>query len=63
MSEEAVEFCRRVGEKQEESRPLVVSFFTEMERSKLLRNARGLMDSDKFCDVTVGPDLTRKQRE
>ena len=63
MTEEAVKFCRRVGEKQEGARPLVVGFFTEMERSKLLRNARGLMDSNKFYDVTIGPDLTKKQRD
>jgi hypothetical protein len=63
MTEEAVKFCRRVGEKQEGARPLVVGFFTEMERSKLLRNAKGLMDSNKFYDVTIGPDLTKKQRD
>jgi hypothetical protein len=62
MTEKDIKFCRRVGEKGEESRPLITGFYTEMERSILLRNARYLEDTD-YSDVTVGPDLTRKQRE
>ncbi len=42
MTEEALKFCRRLGEKGEDPRPLLASFHTEMENSKLLRNARNL---------------------
>ena len=62
LTEEAIKFCRRLGKKREEPRPLVVGFYLEADRVKLLRNAR-LLQTTKFKDVNVGRDLTKKQRE
>jgi hypothetical protein len=62
ITEDSIKFCRRVGEKGEDARPLIVGFYTETERSELLRNSRYLEDTD-FSHVTVGPDLTKKQRQ
>ena len=62
MTEEALKFCRRLGEKGEDPRPLLAGFHTEMERSKLLRNARNL-EKTAFKNVNVSADLTKKQRD
>jgi hypothetical protein len=62
LTERSIKFCRRVGEKGDEPRPLVTGFYTEWERNELLRNGRYLVDMD-FNEVSVGPDLTRKQRQ
>jgi hypothetical protein len=62
MGEEAVKFCRRVGEKGEGPRPLVAGLWTEADRAKLLKNAKKLEDT-VFSDVSVGIDLTKVQRE
>jgi uncharacterized membrane protein len=56
-----VEFCRRVGEKSDKARPLVVGFYTEGAKNLLLRNSRYLMDTG-MKNISVGPDLTEKQR-
>ena len=61
LGEDAIRFCRRVGEKKEEPRPMVVGFWAESDKSLLLRNARHL-EKTIFKEVTVGPDLTKKQR-
>ena len=60
-AESDVEFCRRVGEQGERSRPLIVGFFTDWSRSILLKNARHL-DGTEMEEVLVAPDLTQKQR-
>jgi hypothetical protein len=62
MEEDTVRFCRRVGEKKEEPRPLVCGFWDEKDRNKVLRNAWKLEGTD-FENVSICPDLTRKQRE
>ena len=62
LTEDDVKFCRRLGEKGEEPRPLLAGFYTEMERSKLLRNASKL-EKTVFSNVNVCPDLTKKQRD
>jgi hypothetical protein len=61
IGEDAIRFCRRVGEKKEEQRPMVVGFWAEGDKCLLLRNARHL-EKTIFKEVTVGPDLTKKQR-
>jgi hypothetical protein len=61
IGEDAIRFCRRVGEKKEEPRPMVVGFWAEGDKCLLLRNARHL-EKTIFKEVTVGPDLTKKQR-
>jgi hypothetical protein len=62
MEEDAVRFCRRVGEKKEEPRPLVCGFWDARDRNKILRNAWKLEGTD-FENVSICPNLTRKQRE
>ena len=62
LEEDAVRFCRRVGEKKDEPRPLVCGFWDERDRNKILRNAWKLEGTD-FENVSICPDLTRKQRE
>jgi len=62
MGDEAIRFARRVGEKKEGPRPMVVGFWAETDRTLLLRNAKYLDKHPVFKNVTIGPDLTRKQR-
>lgn len=62
LDREAFKFCRRVGAATEGPRPLIVGFYTEMERSLLLRKARNLAETS-YSDVTVAPDLTKRQRQ
>jgi hypothetical protein len=56
-----VEFCRRIGEKSERARPLVVGFYTEWAKSILLKNCKYLAETN-LNNVSVVPDLTEKQR-
>jgi hypothetical protein len=56
-----VEFCRRVGEKSEKARPLVVGFFTEWAKETVLKYTKNLAESE-MSEVTIVPDLTEKQR-
>jgi hypothetical protein len=60
-AETDVEFCRRVGEKSERTRPLVVGFFTEWSKSTLLKNCRYLQETE-LSYVSITNDLTEKQR-
>lgn len=62
LTKEEIKFCRRIGEKGEEPRPLVLGFFTDTDRSQLMRKARFLRGSE-FDHVSVAPDLTRRQRQ
>jgi hypothetical protein len=57
-----VEFCRRVGEKGERARPLVVGFFTEWAKSVLLKNCKHLAGSE-LSHLSVANDLTETQRK
>jgi hypothetical protein len=52
-----VKFCRRVGPKGEKARPLVMGFYNQAARSRVLR-----ADLSEH-GISVGPDLTKKQRE
>jgi phage shock protein A len=62
MDNDSIKFCRRLGERKEGPRPMVVGFFLEADRSKLLRKAKDL-EKTKFKDINIGPDLTKRQRE
>jgi hypothetical protein len=62
LSVEDIKFCRRVGEKSEAPRALIVGFYTEYARSVLLRYTRYLAETD-YRDVSIMPDLTRRQRQ
>ena len=59
--DEDITFCRRIGERGEEPRPLVVVLRTEEAKRKLLGRARNLRDSI-YQDVGIVPDLTVAQR-
>ena len=59
---EDIKFCRRIGEKRAEPRPLVIGLENEEEKRHLLFKARNLVGT-KYQDISVVPDLTRKQRE
>jgi len=61
-TEDDVEFCRRVGERSDRPRPLVVGFFTEWSKSILLKNSRYLAGTD-MENLSVAPDLTHQQRK
>jgi hypothetical protein len=56
-----VEFCRRLGEKSDRPRPLVVGFYYEWSKEVVLKHARKLMTSN-HKEVTIVQDLTDKQR-
>jgi len=53
--------CRRVGERGEEPRPMVVGFGKEDQKEELLEKARNLRMTG-FSAVGVSPDLTEEQR-
>ncbi len=62
MTDKDIKFCRRIGEKGDGPRPLIAGFYNEAERNKVLRYGKYLGETD-FKDVTVGPDLTKVQRD
>jgi hypothetical protein len=54
-----LKFCRRVGTKGEKDRPLVVGLYNERTRGRILRADWKSLEPE----VSVGPDLTKRQRE
>jgi hypothetical protein len=60
MPETSIKFLRRVGEAGEQPRPLVVGFYEEKDKKRLLR---GDTRNTAFSDVEVCPDLTKRQRQ
>jgi hypothetical protein len=54
-------FCRRVGEKGREARPVVIGVRSEEEKRNILDRAADLRKT-RFSNVSVGPDMTRMQR-
>ena len=61
-SKTSVQFCRRVGERGENPRPMVVGFKNEGDREAVLDNAYNLRDTF-FNDVSIVPDLTTAERK
>jgi hypothetical protein len=61
-SENVVRFVRRVGEKGEGPRPLIVGLRREWQKEDLLERARQLKDT-QYSDVVIVPDLTKEQRK
>jgi hypothetical protein len=57
-----IKLCRRLGERGEEPRPLIVYLKTETTRTALLEAARHLRNTT-FNDVSIVPDLTPAQRQ
>ncbi len=61
--EEAAIFSRRLGTRAESRpRPLLVGLHSEAVKNKILQNARHLQNTH-LSNVSVNPDLTRRQRE
>jgi hypothetical protein len=61
-SDTAVKFVRRVGEKGEGPRPLIVGLKKEWQKEDLLERAKKLKDT-QFPEVVIVPDLTKNQRK
>jgi hypothetical protein len=57
-----IKFCRRMGARGDEPRPLLVGVKTEDDKRNLLECARELQNTD-YKNVRIGPDLTKKQRQ
>jgi len=55
-------FCRRIGEKGQDPRPIVLGVYTEEEKRHLLEKSRELRNT-RYENVTVVPDLTKNQRK
>ena len=58
----AVKFIRRVGERREEPRPMVVGFWRESTKEEIIEKARELRNTN-FTEVGIVPDLTQEQRK
>jgi hypothetical protein len=61
-SQDAVRFCRRVGEKGDGPRPLIVGLRREWQKEDLLENAKHLRNT-QFAETVIIPDLTIEQRK
>lgn len=61
-SEEAVQFCRRVGEKGEEARPMIIGLGNFSYRQQILSRAPELRHT-QYKEVGIVPDLTAEQRK
>jgi hypothetical protein len=61
-SENAVRFCRRVGEKGAGPRPLIVGLKREWQKEDLLEAAKNLRNT-QFAETVIIPDLTQEQRK
>jgi hypothetical protein len=59
LRNEDIKFCRRVGPKGERPRPLIIGFYSHATRNAVLR----INLKDAAPHLTLGPDLTKKQRE
>ena len=57
----SVKFCRRVGKRGRDPRPLVIGLYREGDRADILAKARELQQT-RYRDVNIVPDLTRNQR-
>jgi hypothetical protein len=58
---EDLRFCRRVGERGRDPRPIIIGLRSEEEKRNILERAANLRGT-AFDRVSVGPDLTRMQR-
>jgi hypothetical protein len=59
VARQDIKFCRRVGPRTDRPRPLIVGFYNAAIRGKVLRADYAQCTED----VSVGPDLTKRQRE
>ena len=56
-----IRFCRRVGERGQNPRPLVIGLYSEENRGHILERSRYLRNT-RYEAVSVVPDLTQSQR-
>ena len=59
---EDIKVCRRIGERGEEPRPMVVVLRTEEAKRKLLDRAKKLRNT-AYEEVGIVPDMTVQQRK
>jgi len=57
-----IRFCRRIGEKGTEKRPVLLGMTSEQAKADLLEAARELQHTT-YKHISIGPDQTRKQRQ
>ena len=62
LDEDDIKFCRRIGERGDGARPLIVGLFSEADKSRVLRKAKNL-EQTRFQEVNIAQDLTKKQRD
>ena len=58
---ESVKFSRRIGEKKENCRPLLIGFCSLETSKEILEKAKNL-PTTRYADIRIVPDLTKKQR-
>ena len=61
-SRTALKFCRRIGEKGENPRPMVIGFRHEKDKEEILQNVYKLKDTF-FKEISIVPDLTKEERK
>ena len=59
---QAIRFCRRIGERDSDPRPLVFGVHTEDEKRHILEKSRELLYT-RYENVTVVPNMTKSQRK
>jgi hypothetical protein len=56
IGEPDIKFCRRVGQRRERERPVVLGLYNQALRDKVLK-------ANYSENISIGPDMTKKQRE
>ena len=54
-------FCRRIGERGGDPRPLVFGVYSEEEKRHLLEKAKELLYT-RYEHISIVPDMTKSQR-
>ena len=57
-----IRFCRRVGERGQDPRPMVIGLYTEENKRNILERSRYLRNT-RYEAVSAVPDLTQSQRK
>jgi hypothetical protein len=59
---EDLRFCRRIGQRGQDPRPIIIGLRSEEEKKQILEKASHLRGT-QFEAVTIGPDQTKMQRQ
>ena len=62
LTRKDIKFCRRIGEKKEEARPMIVGFCRESHKEDILDKVQELRNTD-FSEIGIVADLTQEQRK